>query len=333
VAIIRKSEGITFEDVLLVPQYSDLKSRKEADTSTTLHKLKLKIPIISSNMDTITETQMAIAMGQQGGLGVLHRYRHPNDIIDWIDDIHAANQTAIPSIGTNDSEKEAVDIYLKAGIKAICVDIAHGHSKSMIDMCKYLSKMDITVIAGNVATAAGAISLINAGVNVVKAGVGPGGNCSTRVQTGCGVPQLTAIMDIRAAVGPNYPIIADGGIKNGGDCVKSLAGGANAVMIGGLFGGCTETPLINGERVVRGMASREAQLDFRGSVSNDTPEGVSKKVQHKGSVVDVLKELVGGIRSGMSYCGARTIQELQENAEFIRITQNGWNESIPHGLK
>jgi IMP dehydrogenase len=332
---IRKEIGLSFNDVLLVPQYSNIKSRKDVDLSTYIGPLKLKIPIISANMDTITGPEMAIKMGKLGGLGILHRYADSDTVLGWIKEIKQENVYAVPSIGIKEHDKNIAMKYMEAGANAICIDIAHGHSESMVEMKNFLSSQGVPCIVGNIASNAAA-TLFTSYLNnpaAIKIGIGPGSLCTTRVKTGCGFPQLSAIKEVSDAVDGRTSLIADGGIKCSGDIVKALAIGANAVMIGGLFAGCTETPKIKGQRLYRGMASFSAQEDFRGSVNNDTAEGESMAVSNNGSIEDVVKDLLGGIRSGMSYCGANNILELQLKAEFIQITQNGWDESLPHGLK
>lgn len=323
-------EGLTFDDVLLVPQFSELTSRSQADISTQIGGLNLKVPIISANMDTVTGFEMAVAMGLAGGAGVLHRYKTPDEIIDWLKMLRGSGFPAIPSIGVQDIDHRSAVIY-REYTDAICIDIAHGDSRQMLEMVKFCDGEGYnTIIAGNIVTKKAAEMLYQAGANVLKVGVGPGSVCTTRIVTGHGYPQLSAIENVANSAHDAY-IIADGGIRNSGDIVKALAMGADAVMIGGLFAGCNETPFINGG-VYRGMASAEAQIDFKGKVSNNTAEGVSMKALAKGSVNNVLDGLVGGIRSGLSYSGAKNIPQLQTVAQFVRITSNGLTESHPHGV-
>jgi IMP dehydrogenase len=335
-ATIREEVALTFEDVLIVPRYSEVRSRKNVDTGSEIASIPLKVPIISSNMDSITEYEMAKGMGVLGGMGILHRFAHDDQIVRWIQKLVIGKCPAVPSVGVGNLDLAKVESYIKAGAQAICIDIAHGHTKTVIDMIKAIkNNFSIKIIAGNIATKDGALALVDAGADVIKVGVGPGSLCTTRIQTGCGVPQLTAIMEVaklKVNLNTNIKIIADGGIKHAGDITKALAAGADAVMIGSLFAGCTETPWINGKKVYRGMASREAQMDYKGAISNDLPEGVSKYVDNKGPVEQRVKELISGLRSGMSYCGASNISELQKVAEFVKISRSGWAESLPHGL-
>lgn len=295
-------------------------------------------------MDTVTEEDMAKEMNNLGGLGIIHRFLSVEQ--------HKRLLLNIPSpkvvcIGVGKEEfARFQEIISGTQIIAVLIDIAHGHSEVMakqINRIKSVSNMPI--IAGNVATYDGALDLLNAGVSSIKCGVGPGSLCTTRIQTGCGVPQLTAVMEVRRAVedfcsgkGLNFKptIIADGGIRYSGDIVKSFAAGADAVMIGNLFAGTEEAP---GERVrtkkgiekkYRGMASKDAQENWKGYASSI--EGEMTFLPYKGQVKYVFEELITGILSGMSYQDAKTLTELRENAEFIQITSAGYKESLPHGV-
>jgi IMP dehydrogenase len=328
----------TFDDVLLVPQYSDIQSRSEVDISTELGKgVKLKLPIISANMDTITDFTMAKTMNENGGLGVLHRYISKEQTLDWLrrldDDNSLPLKYHFPSIGNKPEDREAALEY-REFTDCICVDVAHGHSKETIATVKHLKNAGYAnIIAGNVATSDGAYALFEAGANIIKIGIGPGSVCTTRIVTGHGVPQLSAINNVYKFKQQNYlkdmSIIADGGIKNSGDIVKALAFGADAVMIGGLFAGYQETPSCD-LGVYRGMASKPAQVDFKGKVSNNTAEGVSCYVAPKGSVVPFLEELAGGIRSGFSYSGARNLEQFRKKAVVCKVTSNVIIENRPH---
>jgi IMP dehydrogenase len=331
-------EGLSFDDVNLIPNYTDM-SRKEVSTNSQLGPFLFTHPFISSNMDTITGHQMASTMDRFGGLAILHRFCSVEDNLKMF--VKAGNSESVGvSIGIKDDELDRAAALYEAGARIICVDIAHGHCKQMGRMLKKLRQSfpEATLIAGNVATHAGADYLVSCGAHAVKVGIGPGGACSTRMKTGCGVPQLTAIMEASKA---NGVIIADGGIKTPGDAVKALAAGAHFVMLGSFFAGCEETP---GEvfcqegpgphqpkKRFRGMASREAQEDFMGQMDDwKTAEGVSIEVPCVGSVANKIADLCGGLRSGMTYCGASTIDELHRKANFIRITHSGYLEGTPH---
>ena len=470
-------EGLTFDDVLLVPKFSDITSRSQTNLETKLSRnISLNIPLVSANMDTVTESGMAVAMAREGGLGIIHRFltieEEANEVLKvkrsgsvmienpyFIsptqtikDAIRYMKEKGVSGLLVTDSDSKLAGILtrrdvmfesestqlvkdvmtkdvvtakpglsldqakeilrknrieklplvdesnhikglittkditnienypvaskdkkgrplvgaavgvkgdfmdrteslLEAGADVIVVDIAHGHSENAVNTIRHIKKAfpDSELIAGNVATAAGAEELIKAGVDAVKVGVGSGSICITRVVTGSGVPQLTAILDC-AKVGQKHgiPIISDGGIRTSGDVTKALAAGASSVMVGSILGGTDESPgsfiSKNGKRfkIYRGMASFYASLGRKskeiGHVSieddlNDyVAEGVEAMVPYKGSVADILKQLTGGVRSGLSYCGAHTIKQMQENAEFIKMSGAGFAESQPHDV-
>ncbi|MEK0350418.1 MAG: IMP dehydrogenase [Nitrosopumilus sp.] len=469
-------EGLTFDDVLLVPKYSDITSRSQTDLSTKLSRnISINIPFVSANMDTVTESSMAMAMARAGGIGIIHRFlsiqeqanevlkvkrsgsviienpysisseKSIQDALDYAEDKeisgllvvdsssklvgiiterdllfadtndHIQNVmtkdvvTAKPGVTLDEAKEilhkhrieklpivddseiikglitskdiinnadypnaskdkkgrplvgaavgvkgdflERSESLLESGADVLVVDIAHGHSENALNAVRNIKKAfpDCELIAGNVATAQGAEDLIKAGVDAVKVGVGSGSICITRVITGSGVPQLTAVMDC-AKIGKDYgiPIISDGGTRTSGDATKALAAGASSVMIGSMLGGTDESPgtvlTKNGKRfkVYRGMASLAASLGRKsketGSFSLDddlndyVAEGVEAMVPYKGTVTDILKQLTGGVRSGLSYCGAHTISQMQDNAEFIKMSGAGFAESQPHDV-
>ena len=469
-------EGLTFDDVLLVPKYSDITSRIQTDLKTHLSRnISINIPFVSANMDTVTESSMAVAMARAGGIGIIHRFltiqEHANEVLkvkrsgsvmienpysvsfdksirdaldyaedkeisgllvvdsdsklvgivterdllfanpdDSISDVMTKDVvTAKPGVTLDEAKEilhkhrieklpitddsgnikglitskditnnadfpnaskdkkgrplvgaavgvkgdflERSESLLDAGADVLVVDIAHGHSENAISTIKHIKKAfpDCELIAGNIATAQGAEDLIKAGVDAVKVGVGSGSICITRVITGSGVPQLTAVMDC-AKIGNDHgvPIISDGGTRTSGDATKALASGASSVMVGSMLGGTDESPgtvlTKNGKRfkVYRGMASLAASIGRKsketGSISFDddlndyVAEGVEAMVPYKGTVTDILKQLTGGVRSGLSYCGAHTIPQMQENAEFIKMSRAGFAESQPHDV-
>jgi len=470
-------EGLTFDDVLLVPKYSDITSRSQTNLSTKLSRnISINIPFVSANMDTVTESSMAVTMARAGGIGIIHRFltikEQANEVLKVkragsviIENPYTINQdktvqdaideaeekevsgllvvdsnsklvgivtdrdllfekntshlikevmtkdlvTAKQGISLEDAKEmlhnhrieklpivddsglitglitskditniedypsaskdkkgrplvgaavgvkgdflERTEALLDAGTDVLVVDIAHGHSENAISTVKNIKKAfpDCELIAGNIATAQGAEDLIKAGVDAVKVGVGSGSICITRVITGSGVPQLTAVMDC-AKIGREHgiPIISDGGTRTSGDATKALAAGASSVMVGSMLGGTDESPgtvlTKNGKRfkVYRGMASLGASLGRKsketGSLSFDddlndyVAEGVEAMVPYKGTVTDILKQLTGGVRSGLSYCGAHTIPQMQENAEFIKMSRAGFAESQPHDV-
>ena len=470
-------EGLTFDDVLLVPKFSDITSRSQTNLSTKLSRnISLNIPFVSANMDTVTESAMAVVMARAGGIGIIHRFltiqeqanevlkvkrsgsviienpyiinqdKTVQDAIDYAEEKEVSGLLVVDSnsklvgivtdrdllfekntthlikeVMTKDlvtakpgiSLEEAKDILhnhrieklpiidesgtinglitskditniedypsaskdkkgrplvgaavgvkgdflertealLDAGTDVLVVDIAHGHSENAISTIKNIKKAfpNCELIAGNIATATGAEDLIKAGVDAVKVGVGSGSICITRVITGSGVPQLSAVMDC-AKIGRDHgiPIISDGGTRTSGDATKALAAGASSVMVGSMLGGTDESPgtvlTKNGKRfkVYRGMASLGASLGRKsketGSISFDedlndyVAEGVEALVPYKGTVTDILKQLTGGVRSGLSYCGAHSITQMQENAEFIKMSRAGFAESQPHDV-
>jgi len=335
-ARFRDKPAYSFDDVLLVPQYSQITSRSDVDISTKLGKLELKLPLLSSNMDTVTEGKMAIAMALAGGAGVLHRFADLEDQMQWANDC-SHTMHSVPIIISVGITGEHHSFIKEIAPDMICVDVAHGDHLRVMNLITGLREdyPDMDIIAGNVATGQGARRLVEAGANIIKVGIGPGSVCSTRVVSGHGFPQLSAIIEIRKALGPApWSIIADGGIRYPGDIVKALAAGADAVMLGSLLAGTDEAA---GERIVehgqayktfRGMASREAQKQRGGK----TPrvEGVSAKVPYRGPVSDTLANLEAGIRSGLSYSGCRTIVELRGKAEFVVVTGNTLRESHPY---
>lgn len=470
-------EGLTFDDVLLVPKHSSIMSRSQTSLKTRLSRnINLNIPIISANMDTVTESSMAIALAREGGIGIIHRFMAIQDQVDEVlrvkrsesvmieqpytipidstikqakkmmqgygvsgllvekdkklvgivtkrdilfernfdnnvsevmskDVVFAELGTTIDeakeilhknkieklpiidkdehivglitskdilkmeqypnaskdkkghlmagaAVGVKGDYLERTEALLEAGADVIVVDIAHGHSENAINCVRQIKKAfkNCELIAGNVATGNGAEDLIKAGVDAVKIGVGSGSICITRVITGSGVPQLTAIVDsVQTANNYDIPVISDGGIRNSGDVTKALAAGSSSIMIGSLLGGTDESPgktlVKNGKKykIYRGMASFYASLGRRyreegaqvvdsDDLNDYVPEGVEAMVQYKGSVVEIVRQLVGGLRSGLSYCGAKNISEMQKNAEFIRITSAGYIESQPHDV-
>lgn len=333
--LLLKQEGFTFDDILLVPQYSDIASRSEVDLSVEIADgLKLKVPIIAANMDTICETEMVKAMQDAGGLGILHRYASYEVQESWFKELES-NYLTVPSVGISDKDIEfALSVFPKYGIKHVCLDVAHGFQKRVMEATEILSK-SFKVIAGNVATDDAYMALFNRGASVVKVGIGPGAACSTRVVTGHGVPQAYAIYNT-VHNGFEDPekmmVIADGGLRNSGDIAKALALGAKAVMTGSLLSGTDEVPN-RGRGFYRGMASEDAQLQARGKVSNGAPEGVSFPVESKGSVKKVVEELAGGIRSACTYSGARNLAEFYQNVVVMKVSANTANENKPHGLK
>lgn len=346
VARLSKVDAISFDDVLLKPEYGTVYSRKDISTFTRLVSGKfISVPIISANMDTVTEATMANKLSQIGAIGAIHRFMTVEEQLNQLQSVTKGYK--IFSVGVKQNTLNDVLLaYDRFGADLIVlIDIAHGHSERVVDLISNIRKVnsDISIIAGNVATYEGAFDLATAGANGIKIGVGPGAACSTRSVTGCGVPQLTAIIEGCRALDDftrNNPqavrptLIADGGIKTSGDIVKALAAGADSVMIGSLLAGTDEAPgevitLNNKEfKTYRGMASRSAQKTIG---VERTPEGVEALVPCKGSVSSVIQTLIDGVRSGMSYLNCYSIDELHEKPiDFIRITQAGKHESHTH---
>ena len=470
-------EGLTFDDVLLIPKRSPIISRSQTNLKTRLSRnISLNIPVISANMDTVTESPMAIALAREGGVGIIHRFMTIQDQVDEVlkvkrsesvmieqpytisvdssvgyakkimhdfgisglliekdkklagiitkrdllfetnfdnnvtsimskdvvfaelgttiekakDILHKNRIEKLPiidkdkhiiglitskdilkmeefpnaskdkkgrllvgaAVGVKGDYLERTEALLDAGADVMVVDIAHGHSDNAINCVHLIKKAfkDCELIAGNIATGNGTEDLIRAGVDAIKVGVGSGSICITRVITGSGVPQLTAILDsVKIAKKYEIPVISDGGIRNSGDLTKALAAGSSSVMVGSLLGGTDESPgktlVKNGKKykIYRGMASFYASLGRKyreegeqikesDELNDYVPEGVEAMVSYKGSVVEIIRQLVGGLRSGLSYCGAKTINEMQQNAEFVRITTAGYIESQPHDV-
>jgi len=344
-------EALTFDDVTLVPKYSEILP-SEVDTSIKLTKfLKLKIPLLSSAMDTVTESKMAIAIGRAGGIGVIHRNL---DIKKQILEIQKVKKHKIlvgAAVGAGLKEFERASAILKENVDLIVVDTAHGHTKKVSEIIRFIKKKKnkkTALCAGNVATAQAAKFLKKLGVDIIKVGIGPGSICTTRLVAGIGVPQLSAILNVRNGMrDKNVKIISDGGIKYSGDLAKAFAAGADAVMIGSLFAGTDETPgkLIkkNGKlfKSFRGMGSvgamnkGSADRYFQSKqkdISKYVPEGVEGLAKYKGKVSIVIYKLVGGLRSSMGYLGSKQIRYLRKNPQFVKITKAGFYESMVHNV-
>ena len=337
---------LSYDDVLIAPGFSDVDSRQDCDTSVLLSGaggIFLDLPVIAANMDTVCEADMCKAIYKHGGVGVLHRNLAIRQRRDQFVDVAENGYICGIALGINELPLKVARYFMLHGARMIVVDVAHGHSKrvqrvvagirGLIDKNGY----ECTLVAGNVATADGARFLADAGADIIKVGIGPGAACTTRVQTGVGIPQLSAVMDCSDAMSDylGVQVIADGGIKNSGDIVKALAAGADAVMIGSLLAGTTETPgeiymdaQGNRWKTYRGMASKEAQVEWRGKYSSF--EGVATRVPHRGPAEIILEDLEKGIRSGFSYSGARHLTQLHTKARFVTQTVSGLYESRTH---
>jgi IMP dehydrogenase len=334
-------EYLTYDDVLLVPGRSNIQSRHEVDL--TSGSLKLKTPLISANMDTITEENMAIAMANEGGMGIIHRFLPTTRLKEIIYRCRANGVEPAISVGINEDSNDLLEIGLREKIKVYCIDVAHGHHDGVIariHQIRNLTDKSAKIIAGNVATVAGCMDLMEAGADIIKIGIGPGSHCTTRVVTGHGVPQLSALLACCEAIRYHgKESIADGGIRNSGDIAKALAAGADYVMLGKMLAGCEEAPgqkaIKDGKyvKLYRGMASREAQADRGRGDAKIIAEGVASHVPYSGALCEALRPAIGGVKSAFSYTGARNISEFREKATFIRITHNSYIEGTPHGAK
>ena len=330
-------ETLSYDDVLLMPRYSEIKSRKQINIGSNFNNAEFSLPIISAPMDTITEAAMAVAMQESGGLGIIHRY---NTVEKQCRLVHNAISAGAKNVGaaigvSDDCLNRALALH-NAGAKIICIDVAHGHHflvRRTLENLKNIFDDTIHIMAGNVATLEAFNDLADWGADSVRIGIGGGSICSTRIQTGHGIPTLQSIMDCSQS-DREALLIADGGIKTPGDIVKALAAGADFVIIGSLLAGTNESPgelfFFSGEKykTYRGMASEEAQKDWRGSASS--LEGITSKVPHKGDVRNILTKLERGIRSGFSYSGAKNLTELQSKARFVKQTTAGQLESSTH---
>lgn len=362
-AKILEKDALTFDDVLLVPQYSEI-TPDMADVSTKLtNTFKMNVPFLSAAMDTVSEHKLVTALALAGGLGVIHKNMSIADQAKEVEMVknyefdNEKNKRVLidkkgrlcvgAAIGVTADMMDRVHALMDAGVDVFVLDSAHGDSKNIINAIKNLrlEYPSMELIAGNVATYEGALDLMKAGASAVKVGMGPGSICTTRIIAGIGVPQLQAVMDCaRASKEMNVPIIADGGIKYSGDVVKALAAGANTVMLGGLFATCEEAPgdiyESNGKkyRTYRGMGSIEAMAKgstdryFQTGHKKFVAEGVQGIVEVKTTVEELVFQLIGGLKAGMGYCGSKDIPTLQEKGAFIKITNNALLESHPHDI-
>ena len=335
------TDGITYDDILLIPAYNHYESRKVVDISVADRsgKLSLSLPLMSANMDTITGDEMANFMGEKGGIGVLHRFLSVEENVRMF---RRCKYPVFVSVGCAPAEAERAANLRDAGAELFCVDVAHAHARYVGRMLKRLRGLlgkQTCIMAGNVATYAGADYLAASGADVIKVGIGGGSVCLTRVKTGFGVPNLTAI---RECARVDRSIVADGGIRTPGDIVKALAFGADFVMLGGMLAGTSPTPgkVVtrtdkNGEKLkvklYRGMASSEAQAEhYGGTVEWKTAEGISIETPYRDNPDAIIADIIGGLRSGLTYGGAANIRELQRKCDYITISRAGQIESMAH---
>ena len=343
-------DSFTFDDVTLVPQYSSVLPSETITASKLSNNLNLQIPLMSSAMDTVTESKMAIAISKSGGIGVIHRNLSIEKQVIEVQKVKKSNCLVGAAIGVNPKDLERAEELSKVKTDLIVIDTAHGHTQKVLNMISKNKKKlkNCTLCAGNIATGKAAKFLADSGVDIVKVGIGPGSICTTRLVAGIGVPQLSAVLDVKKAL-KNYrtKIVSDGGIKFSGDLAKAIAAGADAVMIGSLFSGTMESPgkiikykgklykNFRGMGSVGAMAVGSADRYYQKKskdVSKYVPEGVEGMVKFKGTVKKIIYNLVGGLKSSMGYLGAKTIKDLQKKGEFIKITKAGFYESMVHNV-
>ena len=344
-------EALTFDDVLLVPKYSSI-----LPSETNLHidlgsNLKLKIPFLSSAMDTVTESPMAIAIAQKGGLGIIHRNLSIENQSKEIKKVKNKNLLVGAAVGTTNEDLTRAKSIIDAGVDLIVLDTAHGHSEKVLKMLFKIKKINSkkTICVGNIATAEAALKLYNEGADILKVGIGPGSICTTRIIAGVGYPQLSAVLQVAEAIkGSGVPIIADGGIRYTGDIPKAIAAGASCVMLGSLLAGTKESP---GETIIfegrkfksyRGMGSVEAMnkgskdryfQDVEDDIKKLVPEGIVGRVPYKGELVESIHQFLGGLKAGMGYCGTANVDELRDQGKFVQLTASGIRESHPHNIQ
>jgi IMP dehydrogenase len=345
------TEALTFDDVLLLPRHSSV---LPATTNISLHltnKITLKVPFLSSAMDTVTESKMAIAIAKEGGLGIIHRNLDIKNQSREIKKVKNKKYLVGAAIGTNKEDFDRARSLVSHGVDLIVIDTAHGHSEKVLRTLTNIKKIikKVPICVGNIATGEAAKKLYNSGADIIKVGIGPGSICTTRMVAGVGVPQISAIMEVKKALNKKkIKIISDGGIKFSGDIAKALAAGADAIMMGSIFAGTEESPgkkfKFNGKiyKQYRGMgsigamsagsANRYFQKKFKDK-SKFVPEGVEGRVEYKGKVSNIIYQLQGGLRSSMGYIGAKNLEEINKKAKFIKITKAGFYESMVHSVE
>ena len=344
-------EALTFDDVLLLPKYSNV---LPSNTNIFLHltkKITLKVPFFTSAMDTVTEAKMALAIAEEGGMGIIHRNLDIKNQSQEVKKVKDKKLLVGAAIGTNREDLNRARALISSGVDLIVIDTAHGHSEKVLKMLSKVKNIikKVPICVGNVATGNAAKKLYDSGADIIKVGIGPGSICTTRMVAGIGVPQISAIMDVKNALNKkNVKIISDGGIKFSGDIAKALAAGADAIMMGSIFAGTDESPgkkfKIKGKiyKQYRGMGSvgamsagssgRYFQKNFKDK-SKFVPEGVEGRVEYKGKVAKIIYQLQGGLRSSMGYIGAKNLNEINKKAKFIKITKAGFYESMVHSVE
>ena len=344
-------EALTFDDVLLLPKYSNILPANTNISLKLTKKISLKVPFLTSAMDTVTESKMAIAIAKEGGMGIIHRNLNIKNQSNEIKKVKKQKLIVGAAIGTNKEDLERATSLISNGADLIVIDTAHGHSSKVLKILSILKKRikDIPICVGNIATGEAAKKLYNAGADIIKVGIGPGSICTTRMVAGIGVPQISAVMNVKKAMNKkNIKIISDGGVKFSGDIAKALAAGADAIMMGSIFAGTDESPgrkfKIKGKtyKQYRGMgsigamsagsANRYFQKNYKDK-SKFVPEGVEGRVEFKGKVSKIIYQLQGGLRSSMGYIGAKNLREINNKAKFVKITKAGFYESMVHSVE
>ena len=316
-------EALTFDDVLMLPRYSNILPVNTNIGISLTSKINLKVPFLSSAMDTVTESNMALAIAKAGGIGVIHRNLEIKKQSAEVKKVKRKNYLVGAAIGTNMEDLDRARSLLDNGVDMIVIDTAHGHSAKVLSVLSKLKKINdkTTICVGNIATGEAAKKLYNSGADIIKVGIGPGSICTTRMVAGIGVPQITAIMEVRKVLNKKkIRIISDGGIKFSGDIAKALAAGADAIMMGSIGA------------MSSGSANRYFQKNYKDK-SKFVPEGVEGRVEYKGSVSKIIYQLQGGLRSSMGYIGAKNLDEIKKKAKFIKITKAGFYESMVHSVE
>ena len=344
-------EALTFDDVLLLPKYSDVLPAKTNIYLQLTNKINLKVPFLTSAMDTVTEYKMATAIAKEGGMGIIHRNLNIKRQSKEVKKVKNQNLYVGAAIGTNNEDIDRAKSLVLNGVDLIVIDTAHGHSEKVLKTLSKIKKniKDVPICVGNVATGEAAKKLYDNGADIIKVGIGPGSICTTRMVAGIGVPQISAILEVKKALkNKKIKIISDGGIKFSGDIAKALAAGADAIMMGSIFAGTDESPgkkfKIKGKfyKQYRGMgsigamsagsANRYFQKKFKDK-SKFVPEGVEGRVEYKGKVSKIIYQLQGGLRSSMGYIGAKKLEDINKKAKFVKITKAGFYESMVHSVE
>ena len=344
-------EALTFDDVLLLPQYSSIVPSNTNINVNLSNKINLKIPFISSAMDTVTESKMAIAMAQNGGIGIIHRNLEIKKQCNEIKKVKKTRLIVGAAIGTSQTELNRAKNLIDSGSDMIVIDTAHGHSSNVLKILNKIKKFSnkTTICVGNIATGDAAKLLYNSGADILKVGIGPGSICTTRMVAGIGVPQITALLNVKKVMEKKkIKIISDGGIKFSGDIIKAIAAGADAIMMGSIFAGTTESPgkifkiknrlykLYRGMGSIGAMSSGSSERYFQKNYKDKSkfvPEGVEGRVEYKGEVSKIIYQLKGGLKSSMGYIGAKKLSDIKKNAKFVKITKAGFYESMVHSVE